>query len=157
MTPVASRKTESLPTVVNLPNPKETDDLTTHKQVPASKIIGQANGNPFFVPHDNSAKDSAKSRPELTVHEQDTTAVSLKPPHRRRPSTTKLDIEGLSVTVESGLRSGTDTATATNFQRKLVADDAAKDSSKEKAPTSTGVVKEFQKASSPSTLPQENR
>ncbi|KAJ9566133.1 hypothetical protein OSB04_002099 [Centaurea solstitialis] len=161
VTPVASRKTGSLPPVVNLSNPKEIDDLTTHKQVPASKIIGQANGNPFFVPgvvpQDNSAKDSAKCRPELIVHEQDTTAVTLKPPHRRRPSTTKLDIEGLSVTVESGLKSGTDNTAATNFQRKLVADAAAKDSPKEKPPTSTGVVKEFQKASTPSALPQENR
>ncbi|XP_024992535.1 katanin p80 WD40 repeat-containing subunit B1-like isoform X2 [Cynara cardunculus var. scolymus] len=160
VTPVASRKTGSLPTVVNLPDPKEIDDLSTRKQVPASKIIGQADGNSFFmpviVPHDNSAKDSAKSRTESIVHEQDT-AAALKPPHRCRPSTTKLDIEGLSVAVESGLKSGTDTAAATNFQKRLVADAAAKDSFKEKAPTSTGVVKEFQKASSPSILPQENR
>ncbi|KVH89578.1 G-protein beta WD-40 repeat-containing protein [Cynara cardunculus var. scolymus] len=42
VTPVASRKTGSLPTVVNLPDPKEIDDLSTRKQVPASKIIGQA-------------------------------------------------------------------------------------------------------------------
>ncbi|XP_022036192.1 katanin p80 WD40 repeat-containing subunit B1 homolog isoform X2 [Helianthus annuus] len=136
MTPVASRKSGSLPTVLN-PNPqihKEIDNAATHKQVPAAKFTASK---------------------ELTTNEHENTAVSLKPVHRRRPSTTKLDIEGISITVESGLKSGSDTATLSNFQKRIVADAAVKDSSNDKP--SISVTKEIQKASSPDTLPQETR
>ncbi|KAI3741123.1 hypothetical protein L1987_58790 [Smallanthus sonchifolius] len=137
MTPVASRKSGSLPPVVNPQIHKETDNMATHKPVPAAKFI---------------------SSRELKTNEQETIAVSLKPSHRRRPSTTKQDIEGISATVESGLKSGSDTATLANFQKRLVADAAAAiDSSNENASISTCVTKEIQKASSPDTLPQENR
>nr|GEW46612.1 katanin p80 WD40 repeat-containing subunit B1 homolog isoform X1 [Tanacetum cinerariifolium] len=85
----------------------------------------------------------------LAARKQDNIAVSLKPSHRGRPSTTKLDIEVLSVAVESGLKSGSNTPTVANFQKRVLADDAAKDESKEKAPITAVAVKEFQKASSP--------
>lgn len=123
MTPVASRKSGSLPMVTNPQIHKEIENKATHKPVPAAK----------FIP----------SR-ELTTNGQDT--VSL---------TTKLDIEG--ITVESGLRSGSDSATLADFQKRLVSDAAAIDSSNEKASISTCVTKEIQKTSSPDTLPQENR
>lgn len=167
VTPVASRKS---PTVVNLQNPKETDSLATRKQVPATKIIEQANNNSekdvnIQIPKENdnlatrkqvpvdkvigqAINNSAKETTKLIINEQESPAVSLKPSHRRRPSTTKLDIEGLSSTVESGFKSGSDTPTVVNFQRRVLADNAAKDSSNEKAPISTSVTKEFQKASS---------
>ncbi|GJU54300.1 katanin p80 WD40 repeat-containing subunit B1 homolog isoform X1 [Tanacetum coccineum] len=172
VTHVASKKSGPVPTVVNLEYPKEIDNLAARKQVPASKITGQAKGFSFvpgIVPQDNSARDSAKSRRESIVAEQDSTsvslkpsqrresivneqdniAVSLKPSHRRKPSATKLDIEGLSVAVESGLKSGSNTSTVANFQKKVSADDAAKDEFKEKAPITAVAAKEFQKASSP--------
>ncbi|KAI7734049.1 hypothetical protein M8C21_015029 [Ambrosia artemisiifolia] len=138
MTPVASRKSGSSPTVMNSQIHNEIDNVATHKQVPAAKFTASR---------------------ELMTNEQENTAVSLKPSHRRRPSTTKLDIEGISVTVESGLKSGSDSATPANFPKRIVADAAAaaKDSSNDKASISTCVTKEIQKASSPDTLPQENR
>nr|XP_043619246.1 katanin p80 WD40 repeat-containing subunit B1 homolog KTN80.1-like [Erigeron canadensis] len=136
VTPVASRK---LPTLLNLQNPKEIDNLATRKPVLVPKAIGQN--------IDNSAKDSSKK--EFIINEQDTTAVSLRPSHRRRPSITKLDTEGMSIIPESGLYSGSDTATVANFQKRLFVDDAAKGSPMEEAPISTCVTKEIQKASSP--------
>jgi len=126
MTPVSSKKPVSLPTIVNLQNPKEIHNSVTPTPPPAAKITSQANGNSF-------------------INEQDTTSVSVKPSHRRRPSTTKLDIEGLSITTESGLKSGSDTAKVTISQRKVISDDANKDSSQEK-------TKEIQKDLSPSTF-----
>ncbi|GJW20870.1 katanin p80 WD40 repeat-containing subunit B1 homolog isoform X1 [Tanacetum coccineum] len=172
VTHVASKKSGPVPTVVNSEYPKDIDNLAARKLVPASKITGQAKGFSFvpgIVPQDNSARDSAKSRRESIVAEQDSTsvslkpsqrresivneqdniAVSLKPSHRRKPSATKLDIEGLSVAVESGLKSGSNTPTVANFQKKVLADDAAKDETKEKAPITAVAAKEFQKASSP--------
>lgn len=107
VTPVASRKP---PTVVNLQNPKEIDNLASLKQ--------------------------------------DNIAASVKPSHRRRPSTTKLDIEGLSITGEYSLKSVLDSTTVVNFQRMNLADDTVKDSSKEEAPISTSVAKEIQKTAS---------
>ncbi|KAD3069298.1 hypothetical protein E3N88_37178 [Mikania micrantha] len=135
MTPVASRKSGSLPTVKNQQNHKEIDNMATLKQVSAPKF--------------NASK-------ELTTNEQEKIAVSLKPSHRRRPSTTKLDIEGISITVESGLKTGSDTATLANFPKRLVPDAAATDSPNEKSSIPPSVTKEFQKASSPDTSPQEN-
>ncbi|KAK9056328.1 hypothetical protein SSX86_027418 [Deinandra increscens subsp. villosa] len=132
MTPVASRKSGSLPTVISPQIHKDNDNMTTHKQVPAAKFTASR---------------------ELMTNEQESIAVSLKPSHRRRPSTTKLDIEGISVTVESE----SDTAILANFQKRLVADAAALDFSNEKTSISTCVTKEVQKASSPDTCPQENR
>ncbi|XP_023758251.1 katanin p80 WD40 repeat-containing subunit B1 homolog KTN80.4 isoform X1 [Lactuca sativa] len=118
MTPVSSK-------VVNLQNPKEIHNLVTP--------------NPTLPPA------AAKITSKPLINEQDNTAASLKPSHRRKPSTTKLDIEGLSITVESGLKSGSDpdAAKVSNLQRRVLSDDAAKDSSEEK-------TKESQKASSPS-------
>ncbi|XP_076942732.1 katanin p80 WD40 repeat-containing subunit B1 homolog KTN80.1-like isoform X2 [Bidens hawaiensis] len=136
MTPVSSRKSGSLPTVMIPQINKETDNMTTQKPIPAAKFASR----------------------ESMTNEQENIAVSLKPPsHRRRPSTTKLDIEGISLTVESGLKSGSDTATHANFQKRLVTDAPAVDSSNEKASISTCVTKEIQKPSSPDTLPHENR
>ncbi|KAL8235567.1 hypothetical protein R6Q59_016648 [Mikania micrantha] len=135
MTPVASRKSGSLPTVKNQQIHKEIDNMATLKQVSAPKF--------------NASK-------ELTTNEQEKIAVSLKPSHRRRPSTTKLDIEGISITVESGLKTGSDTATLANFPKRLVPDAAATDSPNEKSSIPPSVTKEFQKASSPDTSPQEN-
>ncbi|XP_071714415.1 katanin p80 WD40 repeat-containing subunit B1 homolog KTN80.2-like [Rutidosis leptorrhynchoides] len=137
VTPIASR---ILPTAVNLQSPIVIDNLSTVKKVPAAKLTGKVNNN--------SAKHSAESRRESTTNEQDRSDISLKPSHRRRPSTTKLDLEGLSITAESGLRSGPDTATVDNIQRSLP-DDATKDTYKEKVPISACVTKEIQKVSTP--------
>lgn len=110
-----------------------------------------------IAPHGNSdSKDLVTSKKELVVGERISTGVSSKPPHRRRPSGTKLDIEELSARLESVLKSESDTVTNTNIQRRLFADDPAKDSSKEKNPTSTCVEEEFHKSSSSVTLPIDN-
>lgn len=135
MTPVSSRKSGSSPTVMIPQINKEIDNMATHKQVPAAKYASR----------------------ESMTNEQENIAVSLKPPSHRRPSTTKLDIDGISLTVDSGLKTGSDTATVANFQKRLVTDAPAVDSSNEKASISTCVTKEIQKPSSPDILPQENR
>ncbi|XP_024987533.1 katanin p80 WD40 repeat-containing subunit B1 homolog isoform X2 [Cynara cardunculus var. scolymus] len=159
MTPVASRKDGSLLKAVNLTSPKEIDNLWMHKHVPAAKNIEQdismfVSG---VVPYEDSdTKDSVTSRRELVTNGRVSTGVSYKLPHRRRPSITKLDSEELSASVQSVLKSGSDTATSTKFQRRLFADDVAKDSSEDKTPTSTCVAEEFHKSSSPMTLPKEN-
>lgn len=159
VTPVVSRKDGSLPRVVNLTSPKEIDNLWMHKHVPAAKNIEQDNSLfvSGFVPYENSdTKDSVTSRREVVINGPVSTGVSYKLPHRRRPSSTKLDTEEQSESVQSVLKSGSDTATKTNFQRRLFADDVAKDSSKDKTPTSTCVSEEFHKSSSPVIHPKEN-
>ncbi|GJV65397.1 hypothetical protein Tco_1476225 [Tanacetum coccineum] len=87
-----------------------------------------------FIPQDNSARDSAKSKRESIAIEQDSTSVSVKPSQRRE-------------SIESN------TPTIANFQKRVLADDAAKDESKEKAPITAVAAKEFQKASSPGFSP----
>ncbi|KAI3718852.1 hypothetical protein L6452_19737 [Arctium lappa] len=159
VTPVVSRKDGSLPRVVNLTSPKEIQNFWMHKHVPAAENIEQDNSLfvSGFVPYESSdTKDSVTSRRELVINELVSTGVSYKLPHRRRPSSTKLDTEEQPASVQSFLKSGSDTAKNTNFQRRLFADDAAKDSSKDKTSTSTCVAEEFHKSSSPVILPKEH-
>jgi len=156
---VASRKDGFSPKGVNLTSLKEMDSLWMHKHVPAAKNIEQ--NNSLFVsgvvPYEESdTKDSVTSKRELVIDGLVSAGVSYKLPHRRRPSSTKLDIEELSASAQSVLKSGSDTATNTTIQRRLFADDAAKDSSKDKTSTSTCVAEEFHKSSSPMTIPKEN-
>ncbi|GJW70204.1 katanin p80 WD40 repeat-containing subunit B1 homolog isoform X1 [Tanacetum coccineum] len=150
MTAVASRKHKSLSKVVNLTSPKETETLRKHKHTPAAEKIEQKNsvesGN--VLPDNSDTKYLVKSRKKLVAG---STGLSLKPPHRGRPSSTKLDIEDLSASVETLLKSGSDTVTNTNIQRRLFTDDRAKDSSSEKTPTST-----CSKSPSRSTHPNDN-
>ncbi|PWA70193.1 guanine nucleotide-binding protein, beta subunit [Artemisia annua] len=150
MTAVASRKPKSLSKVVNLTSPKETNTLRKHKHTLAAENIEQKNSFVYGnVPPDNSdMKDLVKSRKKLVAG---STGKSLKPPHRGRPSSTKSDIEELSAGVVTLLKSGSDTVTNTNIQRRLFTDDAAKDASREKTPTST-----CSKSPSRRTLPNDN-
>ncbi|KAI3765089.1 hypothetical protein L2E82_15114 [Cichorium intybus] len=80
-----------------------------------------------FIPPDDDTKDIKN----IYV---DTAGVTLTPVVSRKdgsfkPSNTKLDIEKLSASVESVLKTGSDTVTAVNVQRKLFTDDVAIDSS----------------------------
>ncbi|XP_071709144.1 katanin p80 WD40 repeat-containing subunit B1 homolog KTN80.1-like [Rutidosis leptorrhynchoides] len=110
-----------------------------------------------FTPPDDDTKDikniyvDSVTLNSVSTRETDVRAtenlkqVSLKPPHRRGPSSTNLDLQGLSSTLDSVLNSVSDTATNTNIQRRLFTDDPTKD---EKNPSLTYVAEEFHKSSS---------
>ncbi|GKA38264.1 hypothetical protein Tco_0730815 [Tanacetum coccineum] len=118
----------------------KTSDMSSDDDANDIKNIYVDKTRPMLTILKVSVSFKPSQRRESIVNKQDTIAVSLKPSHRRRLSTTKLDIECL---LASGLKSGSNTPTIANFQKRVLADDAAKDDSNEKAPISAVVTKEF--------------
>nr|XP_043624562.1 katanin p80 WD40 repeat-containing subunit B1 homolog KTN80.1-like isoform X2 [Erigeron canadensis] len=131
---------------LNLTNTKETDILQLPKHVLATEKIRHDNPETMY---------SVTSRRDLVVDGSITSGASCKPLHRRRPSSTKSDIEEISARVEFVPNSGSATPTTTTIQRRLFVDDLAKDSLKVKTPT-TCVAGDFDKYLSPRTLPKKN-
>ncbi|KAL6992626.1 hypothetical protein U1Q18_010738 [Sarracenia purpurea var. burkii] len=130
--PVDSKRVGSYtsPRVLPPSDSKELNDLPTKKQGPAvgmqAKTIGQSNTASFMVPSvvprdSPDGKDSAKSITSRRV----STGISHKPPHMRRPSATKFDVERPSVPIESESLSKTskDAAVDSSFHNRLAADD----------------------------------
>ncbi|KAI8000321.1 hypothetical protein LOK49_LG09G01856 [Camellia lanceoleosa] len=161
-TPVASKRVGSYtsPKVVNPSDSKEINNIQAQKKGPAvavhAKNIGQTNTKSFIVPsvvpRDNAdGKESANSRRESVSSGRASIGMSLKPPHIRRPSATKFDVERLSVPIESESfrKRSDDTAVDPSFHHRLIADDDARETSVEKHLNIKSVAEKFEKVLSP--------
>uniref|UniRef100_A0A5B6ZYF7 Katanin p80 WD40 repeat-containing subunit B1 homolog n=1 Tax=Davidia involucrata TaxID=16924 RepID=A0A5B6ZYF7_DAVIN len=165
-TPAVPKKVGSLhyPKVVFPSDSKEISSLSTQKHGPAvglhGKTIGQANSKSFvvpsIVPRDSpDGKDSANSRRESLTAARASSGMSHKPPHIRRPSATKFDMERLPMAVESGsfnnMTSDLDAAKDSNFRSRVMAEDDARESCEEKHSNIKSVAQKFEKNLSPRT------
>ncbi|KAA8519844.1 hypothetical protein F0562_014066 [Nyssa sinensis] len=162
--PAVSKKVGSLnsPYVGLTSNSKEISNLPTQKQSPAAvlhaKTMGQANNKSFVVPRivpqdGPESKDTANSRRESLTAARANSGRSHKPPHIRRASATKFDMERLSMAVESGsfnnMTSDLDAAKDSNFSSRVMEDDDTRESSEEKHLNIKCVAQKFEKISSP--------
>ncbi|KAL7211897.1 hypothetical protein ACSBR2_014703 [Camellia fascicularis] len=161
-TPVASKRVGSYtsPKVVNPSDSKEINNIQAQKKGPAvavhAKNIGQTNTKSFIVPsvvpRDNAdGKESANSRRESVSSGRASIGMSLKPPHIRRPSATKFDVERLSVPIESEsfCKRSDDPAVDPSFHNRLITDDDARETSVEKHLNIKSVAEKFEKVLSP--------
>lgn len=163
-TPLNSRKSEFAPKDIKASDSKEINDLATTKQVPVvgvhAKNSGLANRESFAVPivvprESPDQIDPVKSRRESIASGRGSIATLVKSPHARRPSSTKLDLDRISVSVESlsfeSMTSALDTTMGPNFENRVIVDDAAKISSDEKLPIIKSFAEKFENLSSPRT------
>ncbi|XP_059659418.1 katanin p80 WD40 repeat-containing subunit B1 homolog KTN80.2 isoform X2 [Cornus florida] len=166
--PTVSKKVGSVnsPKVVLPSDSKEVSNLPTEKQGPAvglhAKTIGQGKGNsksyvvPNIVPRESpDGKDSANYRRESLTGARANAGISHKPPHIRRPSATKFDVERFPVAVESGsftnMTTDLDAAKDPSFQIRVVLDSDARESSEERHSDINSAAQKFEKNLSPRT------
>ncbi|XAR66416.1 hypothetical protein NMG60_11012648 [Bertholletia excelsa] len=155
--PVSSKRGGSYSSakVIQPSDSKEIKNISIQKQGPAAgvhaKTAGQTNTKSFIapgvVPRDSpDGKDSVNSRRESITS-------SRKTPHARRPSTTKINVDRLSVPAESESIIKTTDGTALDpcVHGRLVADDDAKETSGEKHLNIGSVTHKLENILSPQT------
>ncbi|KAK4399095.1 Katanin p80 WD40 repeat-containing subunit B1 [Sesamum angolense] len=109
---------------------------------------------PSIVPRDGpDGKDSVGSRRESIASGKASSGISAKPPHTRRLSSGRFDMERMSVSLESvPLPSKKDS----NVRSRLVADENAKESSEEKQQSNIKTAAEkIDRTSPPATAPSD--
>ncbi|KAL0363358.1 UNVERIFIED_CONTAM: Katanin p80 WD40 repeat-containing subunit B1 [Sesamum calycinum] len=127
-----------VPKVVHPSDSKEISTVGIQKRGPQTSLPAKSNAPavnrslimPSIVPRDGpDGKDSVGSRRESIASGKASSGISAKPPHTRRLSSGRFDMERMSVSLESvPLPSKKDS----NVRNRLVADENAKESSEEK-------------------------
>ncbi|XP_073058633.1 katanin p80 WD40 repeat-containing subunit B1 homolog KTN80.1-like isoform X2 [Primulina eburnea] len=164
--PIISKAPASLdaPKGVTPSEPKETSAVGIQKRAPAVNLPAKNNTPatnrslvmPSIVPRDASdGKDSVGSRKESITSIRASSVVSAKPPHTRRLSNCRYDVERLSVSLDSvpsdNVKNPFGSKRETNVRSRLVTDENAKDSSEGTQSSIKTVVEKFDRTSSPAT------
>ncbi|XP_073131946.1 katanin p80 WD40 repeat-containing subunit B1 homolog KTN80.1-like isoform X2 [Henckelia pumila] len=164
--PIISKAPASLdaPKGVTPSESKETSAVGIQKRAPAISLPAKNNAPasnrslviPSIVPRDASdGKDSVGSRRESIASNKASSVVSAKPPHTRRLSNCRFDVERLSVSLDSmpsdNVKSSFGTKRETSVRSRLVTDENAKDSSEGKQSSFKTVVEKFDRTSTPAT------
>ncbi|XP_075481061.1 katanin p80 WD40 repeat-containing subunit B1 homolog KTN80.1-like isoform X4 [Primulina tabacum] len=164
--PIISKAPASLDATkgVTPSEPKETSAVGIQKRAPAISLPAKNNTPatnrslvmPSIVPRDASdGKDSVGSRKENIASIKASSVVSAKPPHTRRLSNCRFDVERLSVSLDSvpsdNVKNPFGTKRETNVRSRLVTDENAKDSSEGTQSSIKTVVEKFDRTSSPAS------
>ncbi|KAK4439927.1 Katanin p80 WD40 repeat-containing subunit B1 [Sesamum alatum] len=150
-----------VPKVVHPSDAKEISAVGIQKRGPAASLPAKSNAPavnrslimPSIVPRDGpDGKDSVGSRRESIASGKASSGISARPPHTRRLSSGRFDMERMSVSLESvPLPSKRDS----NLRNRLVADENAKESSEEKQQNIKTAAEKFDRTSPPATAPSD--
>ncbi|KAL0398612.1 UNVERIFIED_CONTAM: Katanin p80 WD40 repeat-containing subunit B1 [Sesamum radiatum] len=150
-----------VPKVVHPSDSKEINAVGIQKRGPAASLPAKSNAPavnrslimPSIVPRDGpEGKDSVGSRRESIALGKASSGISAKPPHTRRLSSGRFDMERMSVSLESvSLPSKKDS----NVRNRLVADENAKESSEEKQQSNIKTAMEKIDRTLPATAPSD--
>ncbi|PIN19751.1 Microtubule severing protein katanin p80 subunit B (contains WD40 repeats) [Handroanthus impetiginosus] len=153
-----------IPKVVDQSDSKEISTIGVQKRGPAKSLPAKANAPsvnrslvlPSIVPRDGpDGKDPVGSRRESCASAKASNVISAKPPHTRRLSSTRFDMQRMSASLESLPSDRTKSPLASkkdsNLQNRLVADENAKDSSEGKQSNTKTVAEKLDRPPSPAT------
>ncbi|KAI3456283.1 hypothetical protein Pfo_012946 [Paulownia fortunei] len=163
---ISSKTVDSVdvPKVVHPSDSKEISAIGIQKRGPAASLPAKANAPavnkslimPSIVPRDGpDGKDSVGSRRESIASAKASSGMSAKPPHTRRLSSSRFDMERMSVSLDSvpydNMKSPLGSKKESNLRNRLVADENAKESSEGKQSNIKIVAEKFDRTSSPAT------
>ncbi|XP_057764531.1 katanin p80 WD40 repeat-containing subunit B1 homolog KTN80.4 isoform X2 [Salvia miltiorrhiza] len=144
--------------------PSESKEISTiGKRGPAVSLQAKVNVPsvnrsiimPSIVPRDGPGKDSIGSRRESIALAKASSGMNSKPPHTRRQSSSRLDMERMSVSLESlppdNVKKPVVSRKDPSLRNRLFADANAKDSSEEKQSNIDTVVEKPDRTSLPAT------
>ncbi|KAK6124360.1 hypothetical protein DH2020_041898 [Rehmannia glutinosa] len=154
-----------VPKVVKHPSDsKEISAVGIQKRGPAASLpvkpnppaVNRSLVTPSIVPRDGpDGKDSVGSRRESISSAKTSSGMSVRPPHTRRLSSGRFDMERMSVSLESvpydNVKSSLGSKKDTSIRNRLVADENAKESSEMKQSNMKIVAEKFDRTSSPPT------
>ncbi|KAH6790579.1 hypothetical protein C2S51_005585 [Perilla frutescens var. frutescens] len=143
---------------------KEVSTIGIQKRGPAASLptkasvlsVNRSIVMPNIVPRDGSdGKDSVGSRRESIASSKASSGMNSKPPHTRRLSSNRLDMERMSVSLESlpsdNMKNHVVSRKDLNLRNRLVADANPKDSSEGKQSSIKTVAEKLDRTSLPET------
>ncbi|KAL1560219.1 katanin p80 WD40 repeat-containing subunit B1 KTN80.2-like isoform X2 [Salvia divinorum] len=143
--------------------PKKISTIGTQKRGPAASLSAKVNVPPVnrsiimpsIVPRDGTGKDSIGSRRESIALAKASSGMNSRPPHTRRQSSSRLDMERMSVALESlpsdNLKKPAFIRKDLNIRNRLFPDTNSKDFSEGKQSNSDTVVEKPDRTSLPAT------